>query len=92
MKSIYTLLLMLCLMSGAVFAGQPVNINTANAETLAQSLDGIGLSKAQAIVSYRQKNGVFKHADELVNIKGIGLKTIEKNRANIQLDDGKKKK
>ena len=70
------------------FAGSPVNVNTADAATLAESLDGIGDAKAQAIVDYRQKNGPFKSADELVNVKGIGLRTLEKNRDYIRLADG----
>ncbi len=46
---------------GAALAG-PVNLNTADAATLARELDGIGPAKAQAIVEYRQKNGPFKSA------------------------------
>jgi competence protein ComEA len=70
------------------FAGTPVNVNSADAATLAESLDGIGDSKAKAIVDYRQKNGPFKSADELVNVKGIGLATVQKNRDFIRLADG----
>ncbi len=61
----------------------PVNINTADAETLAAELDGIGLSKAQAIVQYRTTNGPFQSADELVEVKGIGARTLEMNQGNI---------
>ena len=61
----------------------PVNINTADAETLAAELDGIGLSKAQAIVQYRTTNGPFQSADELVEVKGIGARTVEMNQGNI---------
>ena len=50
----------------------PVNINTADAKTLAKELDGIGPAKAQAIVDYRQKNGSFKTADDLLKVEGIG--------------------
>ena len=67
-------------------AGEPVNINTANAETLAASLDGVGLSKARAIVAYRDSKGPFQHADELVNVKGIGLSTVNRNRDFIRLE------
>ena len=64
----------------------PVDINKADAATIAKELQGIGLSKAQAIVAYREKNGAFKNADELSKVKGIGAKTLERNRANIRVD------
>ena len=71
--------------SSFTFAGQPVNVNTASAAELAESLDGIGESKAKAIVAYRQANGGFKNADELTEVKGIGLKTVERNASFIKL-------
>ena len=70
--------------SALAFAGK-VNINSADAKTLAQELVGIGEKKAQLIVEYRKKHGAFKNADELVNVKGISSKTIDKNRDNINL-------
>jgi len=72
----------------AVWAG-PVNINTADAKTLARELTGIGLARAQAIVEYRQKNGPFRSADVLANVKGIGKQVVEKNRANIRIEKGR---
>lgn len=77
-------------LSVAALAGQPVDINSANAETLSDSLDGVGLSKAQAIVAYRNQNGPYQHADELVNVKGIGIATVDKNRNYILLNADKK--
>ncbi|MEO7773108.1 MAG: ComEA family DNA-binding protein [Steroidobacteraceae bacterium] len=64
----------------------PVNINTADAQTLARELKGIGLKRAQSIVDYRTKHGSFRSADELALVKGIGQKAIEKNRADIRFD------
>ena len=76
------LVLLSCLPMWA-FAG-PVNINTADAETLSAELDGIGLSKAKAIVEYREKYGPFKTPDDLSLVKGIGERTVEQNRENIR--------
>ena len=71
--------------AGAAFAG-PVNINTADAPTLAKELDGVGLAKAKAIVEYREKNGLFRSADDLKKVIGIGPATVERNRARIVVD------
>jgi competence protein ComEA len=64
----------------------PVDINRADAATIAKELQGIGLSRAQAIVAYREKNGSFKSVDDLRKVKGIGARTLELNRANIRVD------
>jgi competence protein ComEA len=74
-----------------VWAG-PIDINKADAATIAKELNGIGLSKAQAIVSHREKNGAFKSADDLLKVKGIGARTLEQNRANIRLDGSESRK
>ena len=63
----------------------PVNVNTADAKTISAELKGIGLSKARAIVEYRQKHGPFKNADELALVKGIGERTVDINRADIKV-------
>jgi competence protein ComEA len=83
---IAALLLPLCLLAG------PVDINTADAKTIARELKGIGLSRAQAIVDYREKNGPFKNADELANVKGVGMKVVEQNRPNIKVEKKEKTK
>ncbi len=72
------------------FAG-PVKINTADAETISKELDGVGLTKAKAIVEYRQKHGPFKSADDLSLVKGIGERTVDLNRANIKVNTAAKK-
>lgn len=63
-----------------------VDVNTASAEQLAEALTGVGPAKAEAIIEYRQANGGFEHIDELVNVKGIGLRTVDRNRDRIELD------
>ena len=73
------------LLATSAFAADKVNINTADAAALDAVLVNVGPSKAQAIVDYRKANGVFKSAEELAMVKGIGLKTVEKNRDRIVL-------
>ena len=90
-QSIPAIVLAGLLMSVAALA-DPVNINTADARTLAKELNGIGLSRAQAIVDYREKNGPFKNVDELAKVKGIGMKVVEQNRANIRVEKPEKSK
>lgn len=63
-----------------------ININRASEGALV-SLNGIGSSKAQAIILYRDMFGDFKTVDELAKVKGIGAKTIEKNRARLRVQD-----
>ena len=86
MKSLITLLAT-GLFSIWAWAVQPVNVNSANAEEIAEALKGVGMSKAEAIVSYRSEHGQFKHVDELVNVKGIGIRTVDINREYILLDN-----
>lgn len=62
-----------------------VNVNTADAETLAKELDGIGPAKAQAIIDYRSKNGSFSSAEDLLAVKGIGDKLLEDNLEQISV-------
>ena len=78
------LVLMALTLAGSLLAS-PVNINQANAEQLAESLQGVGLKKAQAIVQYRKQNGAFRSKDDLLNVKGIGAETLEKNNSDILL-------
>lgn len=80
--------LLAALLAAPVAAAEPVDINTADAATLASELDGIGPSKAEAIVAHRQQHGAFRSADELTEVKGIGLATIEANRDRITVGAG----
>lgn len=79
--------LLACLITLPLAAAESVNINTASAEEIAEALNGVGMSKAQKIIEYREQNGPFAHIDELVNVKGIGLRTVDKNRAMILLQE-----
>ena len=63
-----------------------ININRASEGELV-SLHGIGSSKAQAIILYREMFGEFKTVDELTNVKGVGTKTVEKNRRRLTVHD-----
>jgi competence protein ComEA len=80
-------ILLACLFTVTAWASQAVNINTATAEEISEALTGVGPSKAEAIVEYRRTHGDFKHADELVNVKGIGLSTVDRNRGYILIDE-----
>ena len=79
-KLVLTLLLALVF---SISYADPVNINQADAETLADVLVGVGMSKAQAIVAYREENGKFYSAEELTAVRGIGESTIAKNNTKI---------
>jgi competence protein ComEA len=63
----------------------PVNVNTADVETLS-SLKGIGQSRAEAIVAYREANGPFRSLHELTQVRGVGERTIEENMDRITLE------
>ena len=62
-----------------------VNINTADAQALAASLNGVGLKKAEAVIAWRQVNGEFTTVDQLMDVKGIGRSILEKNREKLTL-------
>ena len=90
MKLVSTLVLAWLLAVSTVTLAGPVNINTADAETISAELKGIGMSKAKAIVEYREKHGPFRSADDLSLVKGIGEKTVEQNRDDIRVSAPKK--
>lgn len=72
--------------SAAVQQMATVNINTASVEALSNALNGVGMTRADAVVAYREANGEFTSLDQLLNVKGIGRKTLEKNRDRIVLE------
>jgi len=60
-----------------------LNINTADEAALQDQMIGIGAAKARAIVQYREENGPFSSVDDLLEVKGIGVKTLEKSRDKL---------
>jgi len=77
------LLLFLMLVS---FLFASVDINKANKKEL-ETLHGIGVKKAEKIIVFRKENGCFQSIEDLSKVKGIGPKTIEKNRKNLTLSE-----
>lgn len=74
------------LLSLSTLAGEPVNINSADAKALANAIDGVGMKRAEAIVDYRNQYGAFKSVDDLEKVRGISTKTINKNRENLLVE------
>ena len=84
MKFLARLLFLLAIsLQASAFGATQVDINSADARTLAQSLSGVGLVKAEAIVAYRTAHGPFESLDDLAKVKGIGPRIIKENRAAI---------
>ena len=73
----------LVLAAGVAVAQQKVNINAANAERLAASLDGVGEVRAEAIVEHREANGDFPSVASLTAVNGIGPATLESNQERL---------
>jgi competence protein ComEA len=87
-KGLSAALVAATLLAQVAIAG-PVDVNTADAKTLARELQGIGMAKAEAIVSYREKNGPFKSADDLAKVKGLGKKLVDQNKSNLKFETTK---
>lgn len=84
-------LMLTVLLTMPLLAASPVNINTADAATLVEGLQGIGRAKAEAIVAWRQAHGPFKSLDELEQVKGIGPSILQRNRDAIAFGAAKAK-
>ena len=80
-------LLALAVALGAQAEETRVDVNTADAQTIARVLVGVGQSKAEAIVAYREENGRFESVEDLARVRGIGEATIKRNEARISLGD-----
>lgn len=93
MKSFVRILLLCSMLFSPLWAvAGPVDINSADAVTLATAMQGVGDKKAAAIVAERDKNGPFKSVDDLTRVKGISAKTVEANRDKIMVGAGKASK
>lgn len=79
-------MLLLSLYGFNTFAS-PVNINTADAKAISEALSGIGPKKAEAIIKYRTEKHPFKTLEDLLDVPGIGEKTLEINKNDILLND-----
>lgn len=88
-KAIRFVLLSLCLsvVATGVALAESVDINTADAETLAKELTGVGETRARAIVDYRDSNGSFASVEALTEVDGIGPATLEDNRERLSAGD-----
>ena len=80
-------LLALAVALGARAEEERVDVNTADAETIARVLVGVGQSKAEAIVAYREENGRFETVEDLARVRGIGEATVKRNESRISLGD-----
>jgi competence protein ComEA len=89
LRSFFITFAFLFALSGVAAAANTdaVDINTADAQTLAAALKGVGPDKAEAIVAYRDTHGPFKSIDDLTQVKGIGEKTVDRNRDAITVGD-----
>ena len=85
MKKLIWVLLAFFALSGAAMAA--VNLNTATKDEL-QSVKGIGPKKAEAIIEYRKKNGLFKTVDDLKYVAGFGSKSVAKVRLLLIVKGG----
>ncbi|MDR2875859.1 MAG: helix-hairpin-helix domain-containing protein [Methylobacillus sp.] len=86
-KLLIALLFSLSFATFGAFAA--VDLNTAS-QTELESVKGIGPKKAQAIIEYRQKNGLFKSVDELDNVPGFGKKTVDLVKKDLTVSGGTK--
>ena len=68
------------------FAGS-VDINSADAATIARELNGIGMARAQAIVEYRKVHGAFSAAEDVLKVKGVGPYVLDSNKGLILVEN-----
>ena len=85
--NIVALVFSLMLYAGIASAQQAIDINSASAKEIAAAMKGVGEKRAQQIIEYRKANGPYQSIDDLINIKGIGKKTIQANREKIMVKE-----
>ncbi len=84
--SLRTLIALCLFLPWLAFAG-PVDVNTASAAQLSEALNGIGPSKAAAIVAHREQHGAFRSHQDLARVKGIGESLVQKNKDLIRFGE-----
>ncbi len=82
--SVSALVSLLLLAQPATAQEMAVDLNTASASELAETLEGVGEVRAQAIVSWRESNGRFVQVDDLTQVEGIGPSILEMNRTRLR--------
>jgi competence protein ComEA len=65
-------------------ANNPINLNTADVKTLSKSMKGIGVKRAQAIVTYRESHQGFKSVEELAQVPGLGKNFVEHHKSELE--------
>lgn len=83
MRTIAVLISAFSLFFSSLAMAESLDLNTATAEQLAATLNGIGDAKAQAIIAYRDAHGPFQRVEEITLVKGIGESTLRDNRDKI---------
>jgi competence protein ComEA len=87
MEIIKKISLAVCLLIPTLLFAEAVNINTADKETLMTSIKGVGETRADAIIAYREQNGDFKSVEDLTEVRGVGPSIVEKNMDNLSVAD-----
>ncbi len=87
MEIIKKTLLAVCLLIPALLFAETVNINTADKDSLMMSIKGVGETRAEAIIAYREQNGAFKSVEELAEVRGVGASIVDKNMDNLSVTD-----
>ncbi len=87
MKHLIQSLLAVCLLAFASLSWAAININTADAKTLAKELDGVGDKLASTIIKEREKSPFVSMEDVDKRVKGWGKKTSEKNKDKVKFSD-----